>query len=397
MALLLAGGQGERLHPLTRDRAKPAVPFGGSYRIVDFTLSNCVNSGLRRVYVLTQYKSLSLDRHLRLAWNLLSEEIDEFIVPVPPQMRLGGSWYRGTADAIFQNIYTLEQDRPRHVVVLSGDHVYKMDYGRMIDFHRERGADLTVACIEVGREEAPHFGVAATDGDGRIVGWQEKSPSPTPRPGTSDRFLASMGVYVFETEVLVRRVSLDAKRDTAHDFGKSVIPEMIGRDRVFAYPFGDEDSAGGTYWRDIGRIDAYHEANLDLLSPAPPIDLNDPAWPIRSAPYRAPPARTVSVSGGPRGEVVDSLIASGSLVTGGRVEHSVLGHGVRVRPGATVVDSVLFDDVSVGEGAFVRGAIVDKAVAIPAGERVGEDPDVDRARFAVTEGGVIVLPKGPIF
>lgn len=356
-----------------------------------------MNSGLRRVYVLTQYKSLSLDRHLRLAWSLLSEEIEEFIVPVPPQMRLGGSWYRGTADAIYQNIYTLEQERPRHVVVLSGDHVYKMDYGKMLDYHRERGADLTVACIEVGREEAPHFGVAVTDREGRITGWEEKSPSPTPVPGSPDRYLASMGVYVFETEVLVRRVSADAKRDTAHDFGKSVIPGMIGRDRVFAYPFVGEDPAGGSYWRDIGRIEAYYEANLDLLAAGPSIDLNDSAWPIRSAPYRAPPARTVSVPGGPRGEVLDSLLASGTLVTGGRVERSVLGHDVRVGPGAIVADSILFDGVTVGKGAVVRGAIVDKAVAIPPGDRIGEDAGADRARFSVTEGGVIVLPKGQLF
>ena len=291
LALLLAGGQGERLHPLTRDRAKPAVPFGGAYRIIDFTLSNCVLSGLRRIYVLTQYKSLSLERHIRDGWHVLSEAIGEFVVPIPPQMRLGGSWYRGTADAIFQNIYTLEQERPRHVVILSGDHIYKMNYAKMLAFHRDRKADLTVACIEVPRDEARNFGVAGVEADGRIREWKEKPADPSPIPGREDVCLASMGVYVFDTEILVRRVSADAKRDTAHDFGHDVIPGMVEKDRVFAYPFVDENPGEKPYWRDIGRIESYYEANLELVTERPPFDLHDAAWPVRTAPYRAPPAR----------------------------------------------------------------------------------------------------------
>jgi len=398
LVIILAGGQGERLYPLTRDRTKPAVPFGGAYRIVDFTLSNCLNSGLRRIYLLTQYKSLSLDRHLRRGWQIFNEGAGEFIVSVPPQMRLGGSWYQGTADAIFQNIYSLERERPRWVAVLSGDHIYKMNYGKMIDFHVRNEADLTVACIEVGREEAPHFGIAVVSDDHRIVRWQEKPAEPEPIPGAEDRYLASMGVYIFETNALVRRVSQDAKKPSSHDFGKDVIPAMIEGDRVFAYPFEDENRSGPAYWRDIGRLDAYFEANMDLVSPEPHFVLEDPRWPIRTAPKFTLPTRTVThEASGEAGIALDSLLASGSHIKGGRVERSILGYHVTVREGARVADSIIMDDVEVGAGSEIRRAIIDKRVTIPAGTKIGIDPEEDARRFKVTESGIVVIPKEMAF
>ena len=398
LVIILAGGQGERLHPLTRDRTKPAVPFGGAYRIVDFTLSNCLNSGLRRIYILTQYKSLSLARHLRRGWQIFNEGAGEFIVPVPPQMRLGGSWYQGTADAIFQNIYSLERERPKHVAVLSGDHIYKMNYGKMIDFHQRNEADLTAACIEVGRDEAQHFGIAVVDDDQRIVKWQEKPVDPEPIPGTGDRYLASMGVYIFETNALVRRVSQDAKRDSSHDFGKDVIPAMIDGDRVFAYPFEDENPTGSAYWRDIGRLDAYFDANMDLVSPEPHFVLEDPNWPIRTAAKFTLPTRTVThLPTGQAGTALDSLLASGSHIKGGTVERSILGYHVTVREGARVSDSIIMDDVEVGAGSEIRRAIIDKRCMIPPGTKIGVDPEDDARRFQRTESGIVVIPKEMAF
>ena len=393
LTLVLAGGQGERLYPLTRDRAKPAVPFGGAYRIIDFTLSNCLNSGLRRIYVLTQYKSLSLDRHIRQGWQLFNEALGEFIVPMPPQQRLGGSWYTGTADAIYQNIYTLERERPGCVLVLSGDHIYKMDYGKMIAFHREAGADMTVACIEVPIEEARYFGLAVIDENHRIVEWQEKPEAPRCLPGSKDRCLASMGVYVFDTKALVRKVSRDAKRSSDHDFGKDVIPDMISSDRVFAYPFEDENRGGEPYWRDIGRIDAYFEANMDLTRPEPQFHLHDPRWPIWTNPVHASPAKIVRSAGGRTGFVEDCVLANGAVLSGCRVESSVVGYHVKILDGADVSGAILMDGVTVGEGARIRNAIVDKRVGIPAGESIGCDPERDAKRFRVSAKGVAVVPK----
>ena len=375
---------------MTRDRAKPAVPFGGAYRIIDFTLSNCLNSGLRRVYVLTQYKSLSLERHIRRGWSVLNERLGEFIVPIPPQQRLGGSWYQGTADAIFQNIYTLERERPETVVVLSGDHIYKMDYRSLLAYHWEKGADLTVACLAVGREETRHFGIAGVDEDGRIRRWQEKPADPMPMPGTDDVFLASMGVYVFRTESLVRRVSQDAKRNTSHDFGKDVIPAIIDRDQVYAYPFDDGSDTLTAYWRDIGRIDAYYDANLDLVSPEPQFNLYDPKWPIWICPRSSPPAKTLFTGEG--GGVSDCLISPGTRVTDAFVSHSILGFDVTVEPEAEVSDSIIMDEVVVGRGARLKKVIVDKRVKIPPGEEIGFDVAQDSRRFKVTEQGVVVVP-----
>ncbi len=395
LTIILAGGQGHRLHPLTRDRAKPSVPFGGSYRIIDFTLSNCLNSGLRRIYVLTQYKSFSLERHIRQGWQLFNEFMGEFIVPIPPQQRLGGSWYLGTADAIYQNIYTLERERPRHVLILSGDHIYKMNYAKMLAQHQESGADLTVACIEVDADDAPQFGIAAVDDEQRMCGWQEKPESPEPIPGTTDRFLASMGVYIFNTEALVRRVSKDARRETAHDFGLNIIPSMIEENRVFAFRFEDENPGNGVaYWRDIGRIGAYYEANMDLTAPDPHFKLYDENWPIWTAPVNVPPVKTVSGKDGRVGEARDSLVAPGTILRGSHVERSVLGYEVRMGEGSKLHDSILMGDVVIGEGADIRRAIVDKHVRIPPGVVIGQDPEEDARRFTLTKGGIAVVPRG---
>ena len=395
LTMVLAGGQGERLYPLTRDRAKPAVPFGGIYRIIDFTLSNCLNSNLRRIYVLTQYKSSSLDLHLRLGWSILNDELGEYIYTIPPQQRMADRWYRGTADAIFQNVYTLEQERPERVLILSGDHIYKMDYGRMLRFHAEAGADLTVACVEVPLSKASQLGVMEVDGDNRIVGFEEKPAHPKPVPGGADCALASMGVYVFNTETLVRMLSADAKRDTAHDFGKNIIPELVKGGKVFAHNFREGNCNPTVYWRDIGLLDTYWEANMDLVSLQPEFDLYDPAWPIRTHQEPYPPARVLT-GRTPEGEstAANALVSGGCVVTDARVAHCVLSYGVQIEPGAEVSDSILMEGVVVGEGARLHRAIVDKDVAIPPGCRIGVDPGADASRFAVTPGGIVVVPKG---
>ena len=394
LTMLLAGGQGERLYPLTRDRAKPAVPFGAIYRIIDFTLSNCVNSNLRRIYVLTQYKSSSLDRHLRLGWNIFNPELGEFLYTIPPQQQLSETWYRGTADAIYQNIYTLEQERPPRVLILSGDHVYKMDYSRLLHFHEEKEADLTVACVEMSREQARQLGVMEIDAEARIVGFEEKPQDPKPVPGAPDRSLVSMGVYVFRTETLVRSVVEDAKQNTAHDFGKNIIPDLVKRGRVFAFKFHDENRKEVQYWRDIGVIDTYWEANMDLVGADPLFNLYDSAWPIRTYQEQYPPAKTVSSGEAAGGRLLNSLVAGGCVIAGGRVERSVLSYGVRVHDRAGVEDAILMEGVDVGRGAQVRRAIIDKDVIIPPGCRIGHDPEHDRRRFTITEGNIVVVPKG---
>ena len=393
LAMILAGGQGERLYPLTRDRAKPAVPFGGVYRIIDFTLSNCINSGLRRLHVLTQYKSISLDRHLRLGWDIFNPELGEYVNIIPPQQRTVSRWYRGTADAVYQNIYTLERTRPEYTFVLSGDHVYKMDYNRMLEFHVERSAELTIACIPVEREKAVHLGVVDVGEGGRIVGFEEKPAEPKAIPGDPERCLASMGIYVFMTESLVREVSRDARKQSAHDFGRDIIPSMVGRGGgVYCYNFA-EQSDGAPYWRDIGMLDAYWEANMDLVSVKPDLDLYDPSWPIRTYHEQMPPAKTVHAEKKRRGVALHSLVSAGCIISGGRVERSILSPRVRVNSYSRVTDSILMDGVEVGRGAEVHRAIVDKDVKIPAGERIGFDLDRDRARFVVTSSGTVAVQK----
>jgi glucose-1-phosphate adenylyltransferase len=388
LVVTLGGGQGERLYPLTRDRAKPAVPFGGLYRIVDFTLSNCLNSGLRRVYVLTQYKSFSLERHLRAAWNLFREELGECLVCVPPQQRSVRHWYLGTADAVFQNIYTLQQERPERVLILAGDHLYKMDYARMLAFHAEKAADLTIACVPVPRAEGRRFGVMQIEADGRVAGFQEKPNDPVPMPDDPSHCLASMGIYAFQTETLVHAVTEDAKRDSNHDFGRDIIPEMIHKRRVFAVSFQDIAPAGNPYWRDIGTLDAYWQANMDLVGPSPAFSLYDDAWPIRSHYTQQPPARSLGGA-----EIRDSLISVGATVDGARIERSVIGPGVHVGPGVEVSESVVFDSVAIGAGCQIRRAVVDKLNRLPPGVSIGYNRVYDERRFTVTEGGIVVIPK----
>jgi glucose-1-phosphate adenylyltransferase len=397
--MVLAGGQGERLYPLTKDRSKPAVPFGGIYRIIDMTLSNCLNSDLRRMFVLTQYKSHSLDRHLKLAWDIFDAELDEYLYTVPPQLRVGERWYQGTADAIYHNINLLEDERPRYVAILSGDHVYKMNYSEMITAHAERNAAVTVAAVEVPVAQASSFGVLQVDSGNRIIGFEEKPEAPTPIPGRADTALINMGVYVFDTEALVRAVIEDSKRPgTKHDFGRNIIPSMVPGGGVFAFPFIDENRKEVKYWRDIGTLDSYYEASMDLVSVSPIFNLYDDSWPIRTYNGLHPPAKLVfaqtEAEGGRRGEALDSLLAPGAIISGGRVVRSILSPRVRINSFSLVEDSILMEGVDVGRNARIRRAIIDKYVHIPAGYVVGEDPELDARRFVVSPQGVVVIPKG---
>ena len=398
VAIVMAGGQGERLYPLTRDRGKPAVPFGGIYRVVDFTLSNCLNSGLRKIYVLTQYKSGSLERHVRIGWGpLFNHEIGEWIQCVPPQLRVGQRWYEGTADAVYQNVYLLEHDRPRYVVVLSGDHVYKMDYAKLIEYHEATGALVTVGAVEVPVAEASSFGVLAVDEESRITEFQEKPADPAPIPGRPDTALANMGVYVFDTETLVRALTADSRKASRHDFGHDILPSLVDTRKLFVYPFVDENKKEARYWRDIGTLDSYYEASMDLVAVEPQFNLYDKVWPIRTMVEQLPPAKTVFAQeepGGRLGIVLDSVVSGGVIVSGGRVERSILGPEVRVNSYAKVTDSVLMAGVDVGRYARVHKAIVDKGVRIPVHFVVGEDVESDKARFTVTAGGVVVIPRG---
>jgi glucose-1-phosphate adenylyltransferase len=392
LVIVLAGGAGERLHPLTKDRAKPAVYFGGPYRIIDFTLSNCLNSGLRRVFIVTQYKSLSLNRHIRLGWSVVAEELGEFIEILPPQKRVSENWYLGTADAVYQNLYSITRENPRYIVVLSGDHVYKMDYGKMLAFHRERHAAATLAAIQVPVEDAHRFGILHVDPIDRVVGFQEKPRQPTPPPGGSTRALASMGIYVFDANVLVDALEADAARPTSHDFGKDIIPALIETAPVVAYPFYDENKKSAKYWRDIGTLDAYYEASLDLCHVNPEFNLYDPDWPLRTHQLQAPPAKFVFAQEGRRcGQALDSIISAGCIISGSRVSGSVLGPNVRVHSFCEIEDSILMPGVRVGRHSRIRSAIIDRDVVIPRGAVIGYDLAEDRSRHVVSQRGVVVV------
>ena len=396
ISIILAGGIGSRLHPLTAERAKPAVPFGGRYRIIDFTLSNCLHSGLRRILVLTQYKSHSLQKHLRDGWSIYNSELGDYITPVPPQMRTGESWYSGTADAIYQNLYLLERSGAEYALILSGDHIYRMDYAAMLQHHHDSRADLTVACLTVGLQEARSFGVLTVDAGDRIVSFHEKPENPRSIPGDSEHALASMGVYVFSMNLLVELLHKDHDDDSTHDFGKDILPAVVGMHRAIAYRFGGTSGrvTADRYWRDVGTIDAYYEANMDLLHPLPAIDLYQGDWPIRTYEGQHPPARSVPGRSGREAEIVNCMLASGTLIIGGTLQHAILFPNVRVEEGAVVENSLLFQGVMVGEGAQVRRCIIDKHVVIPAGERIGFDRTRDAERFTVSDCGIVVIPKG---
>lgn len=397
LAVVLAGGKGERLEPLTRDRAKPAVPFGGVYRIIDFTLSNCLNSGLRTVLILTQYKAMSLDRHISMGWTrYFCRELGEFVDVVPPQQRIDENWYQGTADAVYQNIYAIEKEQPDYVVILAGDHIYKMNYGLMLDFHIQNRADATVGVLRATREEASRrFGVLEVDRDDRIMGFEEKPLDPKPVPGNDRECLASMGIYVFTARFLFETLCRDAtRRNSRHDFGGNILPSVLDENRVFAYTFVDENRKGTAYWRDVGTLDAYFEANMDLVATDPQLNLYDEAWPIRTYQPNAPPPKFVFAGSERRGSSLDSIVCSGSIVSGGQVERSILGPRCRVNSYAHVQDSILFAGVNIGRHARIRRSIVDKGVTIPPGIEVGFDPVHDRARgFTVTESGLTIIPK----
>jgi glucose-1-phosphate adenylyltransferase len=400
LVCLLAGGAGERLMPLTRDRAKPAVPFGGIYRIIDLTLSNCINSDLRRIFVLTQYKALSLNRHIREGWTILSSELGEFINVLPPMKRVGEEWYKGTADAIFQNLYSVGSEACKYVLILGGDHVYKMDYRLMLTQHVDAAAEVTVGAIAFDRAEATRFGVVELDAESRIVGWQEKPADPKPSPRNPDKSYVSMGIYCFNRDVLLQALIADAEdANSSHDFGRDVVPKLLDTHRVFAFNFVDENLKDAQYWRDIGTIEAYYEANMDLVAVSPVFNLYDRHWPIRTYQRQYPPAKFVFAQEGRRmGIAVDSIVSMGSIVSGGRVTNSILSPDVRVNSYTEIESSILFSHVDIGRYSRIRRAIIDRHIHIPEGTEIGFNLEQDRKKYHVTDSGiVVVVPEQRMF
>ena len=398
LTFIMAGGKGERLLPLTKDRTKPAVPFGGIYRIIDFTLSNCINSGMRKIYIITQYKSASLQRHIRLGWNFLPSELGQFIELLPAQQRVGDSWYLGTADAIYQNLYTLEMDKPDEVLILAGDHIYKMNYYSMIDVHREQNADLTVGVVEIEKSKSKHLGVVEVDASGRVSGFLEKPANPKTIPGKPDKIYGSMGIYVFNQSVLMQELLEDAKNHkSSHDFGKDIIPQMLKKGmKVVAFNFRDKDR-NEEYWRDIGTIDAYYEANMELIQVNPTFNLYDQEWPLRTFQEQYPPVKTVHSGDreeGRVGLVLDSIVSEGCVVSGGRVQRSILSPNVRINSFSEVYDSILMEGVNVGRYAKIKRAIIDKDISIPQGMVIGFNLEEDKKKFFVSESGIVVVAKG---
>jgi len=394
IVVLLAGGQGERLWPLTRDRAKPAVPFGAVYRIIDITLSNCVNSGLRRVFVLTQYKALSLTRHVRAGWSSLAG-LGEYIEILPPQMRVSKEWYQGTADAVYQNIYSIGSERSKHVFILSGDHIYKMNYAKMLEQHLDSAAEVTVGTIQIPtKEAAKQFGVIEVDKDWRIVGFEEKPAQPKESPHNPGRCNASMGIYIFTTQLLIPVLLADSEDPKSHhDFGKDILPRTISKHRVFAYNFVDENSSESLYWRDVGTLDAYYEANMDLVSVSPVFNLYDHGWPLRTWQHQYPPAKFVFADPDRMGVAVDSIVAGGSVISGGRVNRCVVGNNVRVNSYCEVSDSILYNHVNVGRHSKIRRAIIDRHVNLPEHTEIGYNLEADKRRYHVTESGIVVVVR----
>jgi glucose-1-phosphate adenylyltransferase len=392
LALILAGGRGSRLKHLTKWRSKPAVPFGGKFRIVDFPLSNCINSGIRRIGVLTQYKAHSLILHIQRGWGFLRGEFGEFIELLPAQQRIESSWYEGTADAVYQNLDILRSHNPDYVLVLAGDHIYKMDYGTMIAEHVESGADMTVGCLTVDIETAREFGVMTVDENNRVIEFQEKPDQPKPIPGRSDVALASMGIYVFNRKFLFEQLIKDADTpNSSHDFGKDIIPKVISKYRVQAYPFTDTTSGKQAYWRDVGTIDAFWASNIELIGVTPPLNLYDRSWPIWTYQEQLPPAKFVFDDDERRGMAVDSMVSGGCVISGAKVQDSLLFSNVRVNSYSEVDHSVVLPDVNIGRNCRITKAVIDRGCDIPEGTIIGEDPQADAERFYVSEQGVVLV------
>jgi glucose-1-phosphate adenylyltransferase len=392
LAVIMAGGRGERLKDLTEDRCKPATPFGGKFRIIDFALSNCVNSGIRQISVLTQYKAHSLIQHIQRGWGYLRGEFGEFVEIIPAQQRRGSDWYQGTADALWQNMDLIRAHRPLHVLVLAGDHIYKMDYGPMIGFHVEKEADITVGVVEVPVARAREFGVLGVDESNRVLNFLEKPRDPPPMPGRPDMALASMGIYVFNPRLLERLLRADAEDPaSAHDFGKNIIPDAIDRLRVFAYPFEDVRTKAQNYWRDVGTVDAYYDANLELVTVSPELNIYDEQWPIWTYQEQLPPAKFVFDDPDRRGAALDSMVSGGCIISGSRVAKSLLFSNVRVHDYSQIEGAVILPRVRVGERCVIRRAIIDEGSLIPDGMQIGVDPQADRERFYVTENGVTLV------
>ncbi|MBI5779532.1 MAG: glucose-1-phosphate adenylyltransferase [Planctomycetes bacterium] len=402
MVVVLAGGKGERLEPLTRDRTKPAVPFGGIYRIIDFSLSNAINSNLRKILVLVQYKCVSLNRHIREGWNFLSQSLGEYIEPISPQQRVSDRWYLGTADAVHQNLYSIEKENPEYVLILAGDHVYKMDYSYILRAHRDSNADITVSAIEVPRETANLYGIMQIDGANNIVSFAEKPACPDARtlPTNPNSCLASMGIYVFKTEVLYKLLNEDEQdKNSSHDFGRDIIPKSLGRYKTLAFNFVDENKKQAKYWRDVGTIDAYYQANMDLVSVTPLLNLYDSDWPIHTARPPLPPPKFVFAGGEQPeriGTALDSMVSPGCIVSGGQVSNSILSPNVRIHSFSKITNSILFENVTVGRYAKIRNAIIDKDVVIPEHAQIGYNIEDDKQRFTVSPGGIVVISKGAV-
>jgi glucose-1-phosphate adenylyltransferase len=392
LAVIMAGGRGERLRDLTEDRCKPATPFGGKFRIVDFVLSNCVNSGIRQVSVLTQYKAHSLVQHIQRGWGYLRGEFGEFVEIIPAQQRLGPEWYQGTADALWQNMEIIRAHRPLHVLVLAGDHIYKMDYGPMIGLHVEKEADITVGVVEVPLDRAKEFGVLTVDESNRVLRFDEKPQNPQPVPGRPDIALASMGIYVFNPKLLERLLRADAEDPASvHDFGKNVIPDAIDKLRVFAYPFEDVRTKAQNYWRDVGTVDAYYDANMELVRVSPELNIYDEQWPIWTYQEQLPPAKFVFDDPDRRGAAIDSMVSGGCIISGSRVTRSLLFSNVRVSDYSTIEQSVVLPRVRIGERCVIKRAIIDEGALVPDGMQIGVDPAADKERFYVTEAGVVLV------
>jgi glucose-1-phosphate adenylyltransferase len=399
VTMLLAGGQGERLHPLTLPRSKPSVPFGGKYRIIDFALSNCLNSGLRRIYVLTQYKSDSLNQHLYEAWSIFNPELGEFIYSVPPQRKMNNDWYLGTANAIYQNMNLFSADkRAKWVLILSGDHIYKMDYLKMLQYHVDTKAMMSIACIDVPKDEASRFGIVGVNDKYQVQSFIEKPPSPPEIPNKPGHSFINMGIYVFNADILREiLIEMEKKKIGNQDFGHDVIPYMVKNQmNVRAYSFQDENKKQKPYWKDIGTIESYFEASMDLISITPEFNMYDLSWPMRTYQYQFPPAKTVSHEGERVGRTLNSLICDGSIVSGGLVERSLLGPNVRVNSYTYITDSIIMNNCNVGRHARIRRAIIDKNVIIPEGYEIGFDLEGDKKKYTVTESGIVVIAKNQV-